>query len=602
MIPLGFNPKAFVPFLIYPIVCQPKFKSAKRVYMHRFIFLLTQFLGLGLMLTAISKPAISGPAETIDRPIQRYQEKPLSPQKHPQSPIALSKPAPPVLPALKPSSGPGFYLRKIHITGNTVLSDAELQAISRPYEGRNVNEDELRQLRQDLTAYYIGKGFINSGAVLPEQDIKNGELDIMIVEGRLTEIELEGLDHLKEFYIRSRLQGDEDAPLNVNDLQHRLQILQQNALIQKINADLSPGLKPGAARLHARLQENRPWYLTFGGDNNGVPSVGAERIAVWAGHRNLFGIGDAVNGNFNISEGQTQYAFDYALPFTPWDTRFITSYQHAQADVVEKPFDQLNIFNESDSIAIGVSQPVWQTLENSLTLGVTGEWRHSKAFLLNEAFSFSRGAINGVSNVSVLRFSQDWLNRTDTHVYAARSILNWGIDAFNATINPGSSELPDGRYFFWLGQAQWVQKLFDTGIEMHLQGNAQLAANPLLSLEQYALGGMYSVRGYRKNQLVRDNGFSSTLELRTPIPYLDDYLGKDVLRFAPFMDYGRAWYTEFTTPSPHVLASAGVGLHIDPVKELHMEFYWARPLRKIEYNGYDLQDSGIHFQMAYTPF
>jgi len=33
-----------------------------------------------------------------------------------------------------------------------------------------------------------------------------------------------------------------------------------------------------------------------------------------------------------------------------------------------------------------------------------------------------------------------------------------------------------------------------------------------------------------------------------------------------------------------------------------MEFYWARPLRKIEYNGYDLQDSGIHFQMAYTPF
>lgn len=75
-----------------------------------------------------------------------------------------------------------------------------------------------------------------------------------------------------------------------------------------------------------------------------------------------------------------------------------------------------------------------------------------------------------------------------------------------------------------------------------------------------------------------------------------------MLRFAPFMDYGRAWYTEFTTPSPHVLASAGVGLHIDPVKELHMEFYWARPLRKIEYNGYDLQDSGIHFQMAYTPF
>lgn len=567
---------------------------------YTFIIKIAVFVSISLMLSTAAEADSIG--DNSDRPVQRFFEKFIPPESKSDTPVILKQP--PASNTKSKETHPEqalFFLKKVRLHGNTVISSEELASIIHPFENRKVTADDLRQLRQDISSYYIQKGYINSGAILPKQAISNGELRIDIIEGKLSQVQIKGLNHLREFYLRSRIARNADEkPLNVKELQENLQLLQQNPLIKRINAELAPGLKPGEAILRTHIDEARPYYVTVGYNNNGVPSVGSQRFEMWAGHRNLLGIGDAFSGNFNISQGQTQYAFDYAVPFTPWDTAFTTHYQHSEAKVIEKAFTPLNIFNQSDSIGIGISQPVWRTLENQLILGVTADWRHSKAFLLDQPYSFSRGAINGVSNVAVIRFSQDWSNHTDNRVLAFRSIFNWGIDALNATMHPSSDKLPDSRYFFWLGQTQWVQRLWDTGIEMHLQGNTQLSANPLLSLEQYALGGMYSVRGYRKNQIVRDNGFATTLEFR--IPLFEGIIGKNVLHFAPFFDYGRSWYTQYPTPTPYVLASAGIGFHLDPVKQVHVEFYWAQPFRKINYTGYDLQDSGLNFIVNYSPF
>lgn len=544
----------------------------------------------------------TGAVGTMERPSQRLREKPVLPRGEEEQPVIAAPPVPEAAPPARDAGPPILHLKRVKLEGNTVFSNEELAAITGRYEGKDVSADDLRQLRQDLTLHYIQHGYINSGAVLPEQSVQDGELRIKIVEGRLTDVQIEGLDHLREFYLRPRIARDaQEKPLNVKELQENLQLLQQSQLIKRINAELAPGLKPGEAILRARVEEARPYFLTLGYNNDGVPSVGAEGFEVWAGHRNLFGVGDQFDGNFNLTEGQEQYEFDYALPFTPWDTALKLRYQHSEAHVVEEPFDQLNIFNQSETFGVGVFQPVWKSLENTVTLGVIAERRHSKAFLLDEPFPFSRGADDqGVSNVSVLRFGQDWLNRTENRVIALRSVANWGVDVLDATVHEGGDFVPDGRYFFWLGQAQWIQRLWDTGIEMHLTGNVQLTGDQLLSLEQYALGGMYSVRGYRKNQVVRDSGYATSLEFRIPI--LKSQMGEGVMHFTPFFDFGGAWNVNFPTDHPHTLASAGLGLHFDPARAWHVEFYWARPIVKVENNGHDLQDSGVHFAVNFSPF
>lgn len=523
---------------------------------------------------------------------------PLSTKPHPTS----TPTAPLKIPSLERSPSPALsqqskiLVNRIILEGNTAFNDEELASITQPYIARELSAEDLRQLRHELTMYYIDHGYINSGAVLPEQRIIDGELKINIIEGRLTSIQWEGLEHLSESYLNGRIEKhSENEPLNIKTLQNDLQLIQQNPIIQRINAELTPGIRPGEAMLRARVAEANPWYLTLGTNNQGVPSVGAERFETWGGHRNVLGFGDAFDGHFNISGGQTAFDLSYSLPFTRWDTNLKLGYQRNEADVIEEAFTELNIFNQMEAYSLGISQPVWQTLEDEATLSLLFERRNSQTFLLGSPMAFSKGCDSGKCDVSVVRLSQDWLHRTSSQVVALRSTTSWGLNALGATIHNEQPALPDSRFFAWLGQAQWIQRLWDTGTELHVRGYAQLSDAPLLSLEQFALGGRNSIRGYRENQWVRDNGFSSSVEFRIPL------LGDGRLKLAPFFDMGRAWSLDGSDQKQHVLNSAGIGLLFDPIPEIHSEIFWAHAMRTIKNNSQDLQDDGIHFAVTYSP-
>src|SRR6266496_4115017 len=76
--------------------------------------------------------------------------------------------------------------------GNHAFSTGDLAKQVEKYKNRELTAEDLEQARQDLTLLYINKGYVNSGAVLPEQDGKNGIITFELVEGRLTGINLKG--------------------------------------------------------------------------------------------------------------------------------------------------------------------------------------------------------------------------------------------------------------------------------------------------------------------------------------------------------------------------------------------------------------------------
>jgi len=162
-------------------------------------------------------------------------------------------------------------------------------------------------------------------------------------------------------------------------------------------------------------------------------------------------------------------------------------------------------------------------------------------------------------------------------------------------------------FFAWLGQFQWIRKppLWDS--QTIFRTDVQLSNAPLLSLEQMAVGGRYSVRGYRENQMVRDNAVVSSIEWR--IPVITEKSWADVVQLAPFVDYGRAWNITTETPYPDDLTSVGIGLRWERRMKSpdtlypQFEIYWGFPLRDIDADSdWDLQDAGIHFQFSLAMF
>jgi len=495
-----------------------------------------------------------------------------------------------------------IFVKQFELSGHTIFSDAELQAITKPYEGRELTSAEIQEVRRKLTLHYINSGYINSGAVLPDQKVTDGVIRMQIIEGELTEVLVDGNERLKTDYISKRIRLGGETPLNVNDMQTQLRLMQQNPLINRINAELSPGARPGESVLKVLVDEAVPYQIAFIADNHNSPSVGAAGGSIEATHRNLTGNGDTLSVNVGRTEGLKEGSLSYAFPLNARDTTLTFKANGSKAKIIEDPFDELDIKSRTYTLGVELTHPFYHTPSTRFTMGLGLEYRKSKSFMLGETVSFPEGVENGVSKVSVVRFSQNWTQRTLNQVLAARSVFSFGLGVFDSTLH--SDGTADSEYIAWLGQFQWARRftLKERPMQAIFRADLQLANDPLLPLEQFTVGGARSVRGYRENQLVRDNGFVASLEFRIPVFFNED--GQSHLQLAPFIDYGRSWNRERPTADPETISSAGLGILWDPHRKFHAEAYFAKNFRKItgESNEHDLQDSGVHLQMVYRFF
>lgn len=477
--------------------------------------------------------------------------------------------------------------------GNTVFSGPELAEIVAPYLGHEIDSEDLEAIRMALTRHYVDRGFINSGAIVPDQNIVDGTITLQLVEGRLSHVEVAGNARLSQSYIEDRILLGAGPPLNVYAIRDRLFVLQQDPRIRRIDAALTAGLRPGEAMLRIEVEEEPRRRLNLNVNNQRPPSVGATNAELEFADTNLFGIGDALGIRYGLTRGLDNVDVNYAVPLTARDTSVTLRYARSDADVIEAPFDALDVESKSSSVGVGILHPYRKTPDAERAVGVLLERRRSQTLLLGAPFAFDPGADpEGRSRVTALRLQQSWLTHRPARVVAARSTFSFGLDAFDASLNGVE---PDARFAAWLGQFQWVERLLEHGEEFVVRADVQLANDALLSLEQFPVGGAFSVRGYRENQLVRDNGTVASCEYRWPL--LRERSGPHRLQFAVFADLGRAWNSDRPTPSPETLSSVGVGLRGAYAQGLEYQLYIGKALRDVESPGGDLQDRGVHFQL-----
>ncbi|CAK0758966.1 ShlB/FhaC/HecB family hemolysin secretion/activation protein [Gammaproteobacteria bacterium] len=491
-----------------------------------------------------------------------------------------------------------FFVKRIVLEGNTIFPERELQAMTQPYEGREVSIAELEELRQRLTRYYIEHGYINSGAIIPADAFKDGELRFNIIEGRIDEIRLKGMNRLREDYVKNRLWNDSGKPFNLPVLQDRFQLLLLDPLITQMTGRILPGDIPGHSILDVAVTRAQPYQLSLFANNQRAPSVGAEGYGLSGWVRNLTGLGDVFDFSLTTSNGSRNYTGGASLPITGSGTQIFFHFDEGRSVVIEEPLQEINIRSKVNNLEGGIRYPLIDTLHQHLGIGLTLAIRENKTTLLNQSLSFVPGEPTGNNRGTVIRLFQDYSQQREDHALVARSTFSIGIDAWGATIAQDRN-YPDSKFFAWLGQAQYAHRFSAHGSQFVVRTNAQLSNDPLLPLERMAAGGLSTVRGYRENQLVRDQGYTLSTELRYPLFGGADSNTKYHLILVPFMDYGRAWNHK---QSATTLASVGIGLDWQ-FKLLRAEIYYGYPLDKPEsLQNERLLDRGIHFQVRLDMF
>ena len=560
---------------------------------------------LGVLLGAAGQAAAQPAPATDPLPERRGSGAPslprLRPAPLPDRPVAPARP-PATVRANLPND-PRFLLAGVRLLGSTVLDQADIDRAAAPFLGRPAGLGDIEALRRQLTLLYVDRGYINSGVVVPDQTVADGVLTLRAVEGRLTGIEVTGNTRYRSSYLVDRLGRGVSTPFNVNELGRQQQILLQDPGLRRLNLSIQPGLAPGEARVVGDVLEASRYSLNLQVANSQSPTVGEVRGQIQGAVGNLLGVGDLLALQYGRSQGINDGAVSYSLPVAPDDTRVSLRYDVNNTLVVTQSLSPLNITSRYDSIGLGVSRPFYRTPEQALTLGLSAEWRRSQTFLLSEPFSFTSGADNGRTNVSALRFYQDWLDRNAERVVALRSTFSVGLGALGAT---ETATPPTGRFFAWLGQAQYVRRVFGDW-EVLARGSLQLSKDPLFPIEQFVLGGISTVRGYREYLSATDNAAVGTLELRIPVgrlpvPLLGANTEAGVVQLAPFFDQGYGWNTRRTAPPNSNLMSIGLGARWLVGSGTAAEVYYGHALRRVVGGGNSLQDKGLHFRVVASVF
>ncbi|MDX2239971.1 MAG: ShlB/FhaC/HecB family hemolysin secretion/activation protein [Leptolyngbyaceae cyanobacterium bins.302] len=508
-------------------------------------------------------------------------------------------PLPPAGETLSPGSVPGtIVVKRFEVLGSTVFSAEELAAATAAFTNRPITFAELLQAQAAITKLYADQGYLTSGGVIPPQTVEGEVIVIQVVEGELEGINVTGTRRLNPNYVRSRIALGARKPLNTRRLLEALQLLQLNPLIQNISAELSSGTRTGTNFLDVRVNEAKTFAAQVELDNNRSPAVGSFRRGARISEANLLGQGDSLQVGYSNTDGSNVIDLSYTFPINPRNGTLSLDFQRSFYRIVEEPFEPLDLKANSRIFSLSYRQPVIETPTRLVALGLTAYRRDSETSILGIPFGLTPGSDDqGKTRVSAVRFFQEWVERGAESVFAARSELSVGTGAFNASLD---APPPNGRFVSWRGQLQWVRLLAPDTL-LVLRSDLQLSDRALAPFDQFSLGGQNSVRGYRQDVLLADNGILASAEVRVPILRVPRAQG--LLQVVPFVDAGRIWNSSGqANPSPNGLAAIGLGLRWQQGNLLTFRLDWGIPLVSIDSSRDTLQEKGLTFSLVYNLF
>jgi hemolysin activation/secretion protein len=450
----------------------------------------------------------------------------------------------------------GAFIRNIRVEGVSVIPQAEIDALAAPYEQREDTLQDLQALAKGIERRYHNKGYFLARVLVPEQRVEDGEVRLLVLEGRVGELLAEGSTYFTDGFLRRHMAPALDGGvLRERPFRRALLILNEFPDL-RVQSVLEQGKQEGTVDVILKVTGERPLHLTLEYNNFGNRFVGRNRggAAVTAG--NVFRQGDGLTARATKpfpSESEPYLQFDYSLPVNNDGRRFGVQYASA-ASSPGAELSVLDIRGDADIFGFNFQFPLKRTqaIRSTLTAG----------FVAKSVDNFILGAVP-LSNDEIRELAVNYFyNHTDGK---HRAIFFAGItqglgDTFGGTPDgfPLASRVGASNDFTKLNVD--MARIHRVGDEtsLILRANGQITGTPLLVPEQYALGGPESVRGYLQSQFLGDDGYLVSVDVRYDI-YSD---APTLVQLAGFYDHGGVTLEnpQVGEKSSRALTGAGVGV------------------------------------------
>jgi hemolysin activation/secretion protein len=477
---------------------------------------------------------------------------------------------------------PRFDIERFEINANTLLSPDEVGRIVEPYTGKNKDFADIQRALEALEQVFRDRGYGVVQVLLPEQDITRGVVRFHVLQPKVGKVVIEGNTHFDAANIRHSLPSVKEGETpNSKDIARNLQITAEHP-VKQTNVLLKSGASDEQVDINIKVTDDKPWRGFLILDNTGTTDTGNYRLGIGFQHSNVFNSDHVFTAQYVTSPTELDqvsvYGVGYRIPFYGLNSslELIAGYSDVDSGTVQ------GLFNVSGKGSIGSAR--W-----NYYLPKSADYEHRVAFGLDYRAFENQVLFEGTSIVpdvtvhpASLSYSGLWRGTASELSFYASGAKNIpggknGDDAAFQASRPGASaDYSVFRYGF-----NYVRQ-FQNEWQTRLGFGGQYTRDPLVSGEQFGIGGPDSVRGYDLRELANDRGMAAQLELYTPdfarnVGLSDSYK----LRLLGFFDYGSVSRVD---PLPDetteaAIKSAGIGLRLGYSKSVVLRLDLAQILK-----------------------
>ena len=429
-----------------------------------------------------------------------------------------------------------FRLNDLRLNGAQTLSSDELKSVTQPYIGRDVTLGDLEALAQAITAQYRARGYFLATAIVPVQAVRDGIVEISIIEGRLGKVEVNVAADapMSEARVRGFLSGLAVGEAVNAPVYERSMLLLSDQPGIRVSSGLQEGTQTGTTDLSVDVVAVPRWAFTAEADNHGTLESGRYRVGGTARWLSPFGIGDNLDLRVMVSNSNAlQFGrLAYEAPIGTSGLRAGIGLSRV-AYALGGNFVDLDARGTANVLDFALNYPLIRQRQQNLFLRLTADTKNLTDEMRAVDFT-SKKKVHG------LGLGWTWERRDD--------VLGGGYWASSGTLYRGSLRIEDeislqndassagrhteGSFSKGTFQLSRLQSIVDRH-SLYLSVGGQAASKNLDASEKLALGGARAVRAYSSSEALVDQGLIGTVEWRwsynaelSPFAFYDAARGK----------------------------------------------------------------------------
>jgi hemolysin activation/secretion protein len=409
---------------------------------------------------------------------------------------------------------PPFDIDEYRVEGADTLPQIEVEEAVYPFLGPNRTSDDVEKARAALEKAYHDKGYQTVSVAIPQQKANRGFVVLKVTESRVGRLRVKGSHYFDIDMIKRKAASVQEGTLPNFDAVTKDIVALNQMPDRRVTPALRAGAAPGTVDVDLNVDDKFPMHGSVELNNRQSPSTTELRFNASVRYDNLWQLGHSLSYTYQVAPERPSDAEVFSVSYlarTNLDWLNILTYGLKSNSAVAT-VGGANVVGPGTVIGTRgvITLPTSGELFHTLSLGIDYKQFEQTVALGTDSFSSPVTYYPVVGGYAATWQGQGNLIQLNATITAGLRGFGSDPDEFDAKRFKATASFISLR-----ADASYTHDLPD-GVQLFLKGQGQIADQPLVSSEQFSLGGMDTVRGYLESETLGDFGGVATVELRSP--------------------------------------------------------------------------------------